>query len=276
MRYRNLKALTIVSALAIPMLAAWTAEAQTDAATQRYLLARATYYTPTTSGLRTFDCKVSTDWRAFLSRAAGKEIADDNPAVKYLNSVNITVHDTLRSKAEVHWDESTPAPENLQGATAQMRDGVRQMLEGYFQSWNGFLNGTMVPAPDPSTKISISTDGTHLAAAATNTSLDEDFDKNMLLTRAHILMKDSSDTIVFPSFLESPRGRIIAELRSEVRQPPTAPPVYITMSAKYQTVGGYDIPSTLHFDVQNAAQLDFALTGCVVNAATPAAETKKP
>jgi len=275
MRYRNLKALVVMPAVVMLLLTASSAGTQADAAMQRYLLARATYYTPTADGLRTFDCKVSADWKDFLSRASGKDIGEDHPAVKYLNSVNITVHNTLRSKAEVHWGETAPAPANLQDGTTKMREGIAQMLEGYFQSWNAYLNGAMVPLPDKSTKISFTPEGTHLAAIAPKMSVDEDFDKNMLLTRVHVLT-DGNDTIAMPTFTDTARGRTISEVRSEVRQPQTAPPVYITLAAKYQTVAGYEIPSVLHFEVQNVTQLDFALTGCVVNTASPAAETNKP
>ena len=100
--------------------------------------------------------------------------------------------------------------------------------------------------------------------AAGGTKLDEDYDSNMLLTKAHVLM-DESDVIASPTFSDTPRGRIISEVKSEVRQPPTAPPVFVTMSAKYQTIGGYEIPSVLHFEVRNLLQIDFALNGCKVN-----------
>jgi hypothetical protein len=254
-----------VLALALLCLSPLYVGAQAKTPAERLALARATYYTPTTDGLRTFDCQVSTNWKDFLTRAnSGKDIADDNPLLKYLNSATITLHNALWSSAEVRWSEATPAPENLQESAAKMKEGITKMLDGYFKSWNAYLNGTMVPVPDKSTTISSTPDGIHLSAGGGGTKLDEDYDSNMLLTKAHVLM-DESDVIASPTFSDTPRGRIISEVKSEVRQPPTAPPVFVTMSAKYQTIGGYEIPSVLHFEVRNLLQIDFALNGCKVN-----------
>ena len=65
MRYRNSKALIVMPAVVMLLLTASSAGAQADAAMQRYLLARATYYTPTADGLRTFDCNYPPIGRIF-------------------------------------------------------------------------------------------------------------------------------------------------------------------------------------------------------------------
>jgi len=237
----------------------------------RLVTARALYYTPTTAGLGSFGCKVAVDWKNVLNTASSKEIKDDNPFLVYLNSVHLALNDTLRGNGALEWSETTAPSEPVKDATAKMKEGLGQMVSGFFDSWNGFLNGTMVPAPDRTTTLTPQNAGIHLHAEQGQTVLDEDYDENMLLTNIHVV-SGTIDAKVAPVFSDTPDGRIISSIQGEYRQPATAPPVYLTMGIEYGQVSGYRLPTKIRYQVKNVLQMDINLSDCTVKPIEKAAK----
>jgi hypothetical protein len=158
--------------------------AQDKAARDRLFAAHAQYYTPTASGLKSFRCEATIDWRTMLTRLSGTEISEDNPVLKYLQTVRLSVVDQLKGKGSLEWNDTAVPPNGKEAAMKQMREGLQTMVGGFFQSWNGYMNGSMVPLPDDSVEVTTAGAGIHLHAAPGNTNFDEDFDKDMLLTQA--------------------------------------------------------------------------------------------
>jgi hypothetical protein len=240
---------------------------QKPSLTDRLVAARALYYTPTTAGLKSFGCHVSFDWKAFLSKATGKDIQDDNAFLQYLAAGQMSVKDNLRGSGELEWSNTATPAKGLEEPAAKMQKGLGDMFDGFFKSWNAYLNGSMVPVPDKTVTITRNGDGIHLHAAYAPMIIDEDFDKNMLLTQAHVVDPDM-DVIASPIFTDTPDGRLVAEIHSEVRQPASAPPTFLDISVVYQQVGAYRLPSTIHYDIKNVGQMDFKLSDCTVNSET--------
>lgn len=251
---------------ALPTLALLSQAAlpQSPKLEDRLVAARALYYTPTTAGLESFGCKVSIDWKGFLANASGKEIKDDNPALKYLNSVQLTTQDRLRGGGSLEWSSAEAPSGTLQEALMKMKGGVEGMFSGFYQLWNPYLNGSMVPRPDKNTRLTQQDAGIHLHAATGTTSLDEDYDRNMLLTSVDATT-ESNEVKTTPVYSDTPDGRVIAEIRSEYRQPATAPPTYFNLTVTYQSVGGYRIPAIIRYAIKNVMQTDFNLTDCTIN-----------
>jgi hypothetical protein len=248
--------------LALPALT--YAQAQKTPAAQ-LIDARATYYTPTTAGLRSLHCDIGFDWKAFLTEAGGKPVADDNPAVTYLKTVHLAVDDSLQGQGTLAWHETAPA-NDMRANVDQLHTAFAQILSGFFQSWNQFMNGSMVPAPDATTTVTRAGEGLHLAGTTSSTKVDEDFDKNMLLTNAHVVLP-TADVILHPTYTDTPDGRIISAIDSEYRQPPTAPPVHLIMGIEYQQVSGFRIPATLHINLVNSGKFSFTFDNCSVGKA---------
>jgi len=71
----------------IPCLCSTQIHAQDKAARDRLFAAHAQYYTPTASGLKSFRCEATIDWKAMLTRFSGTAIPEDNPKLKYLQTV---------------------------------------------------------------------------------------------------------------------------------------------------------------------------------------------
>ena len=122
------------------------------------------------------------------------------------------------------------------------------MLVGFFQTWNGFMNGAMVPDPDSSTEVTRSGGGVHLHGGDATTTLDESFDRDMTLTEYHVVTK-AMDVMMYPTYTPTPDGKIISSVRSVYRVS-NAPGTELTMSVTYNTIDSFRIPAQLLVDVR--------------------------
>lgn len=229
----------------------------------RLLSARATYYTPTSAGLRGFHCTLNMDWPR-LFQGFGNPIAEDNPAMHYLRSVRLSVSDSLRGEGQLEWADTSTPPDAFAKGGAQMRDGLKQMMTGFFKSWNAYMNGGMVPVPDDTVTLTQNADGLRLHTANSQFDVTEDFDNNVLLKQAHVLTSEM-DILALPAYDQTPEGLRIASIASTIRQPKTAPPVLSTMTIKYAPVSGYQIPNFIGINIQNVGNFDFPLSNCAVD-----------
>ena len=110
------------------------------------------------------------------------------------------------------------------------------MISGFYQSWNQFVNGGMVPAPDTSTTETNTADGgLHMHGSDATTVFDEDFDKNMLLLSAHVVMTNLDNT-AYPTYEASTEGLRVNKVHNVLHQPPTAPAQDVSMAVTYMPV----------------------------------------
>jgi len=257
---KNLLLLALVFLSAMPLLA------QDKEAHDRLVAAHAQYYTPTASGLKSFQCEASIDWKAMLSRFAGTDIPDDNPALKLLQTVHLSVTDDLHAGGSLQWTNPAEIPNERKAGLQQMQDGLQTSVVGFFQSWNAYMNGRMVPFPDRTVTVTPSGTGVHLSGSAKNTTFDEDFDKNMLLTQA-LVVSPSLKVLATPTFKATPDGLVVSSVLSQVHQPPDAPEIDATYRIEYAKVESYQIPSRVIFDVKNAGLIEIGFSSCKVTVA---------
>jgi hypothetical protein len=243
--------------------------AQDKAARDRLFAAHAQYYTPTTSGLKSFRCEATIDWKAMLTRFSGKEIPEDNPMLKYLRTVHLSVVDQLKGKGSLEWNDTFVPPEEKEAAAKQMRDGLQTMVGGFFQSWNGYMNGSMVPLPDNSVEVTTAGTGIHLHGTPGDTNFDEDFDKDVLLTQV-VVDNPQMKVVAIPTYVRTEDGLIISAVSSRVNQPPSAAPMDVTFRVEYAKVGSFQIPSHVVYDIKNVGVIEIAFNACRVSVADPA------
>ncbi len=255
---RILLACTASACLACALL-----PAQEKSPRERLAAAHAQYYTPTTAGLKSFHCDATVDWKGMLSRFSGKDIADDNPMLVYLNSARLTISDDLHGKGEMQWTEGGAPPAGKEAAAKQISEGFRQVVEGFFQSWNPFMNGGMVPYPDHTVEITPSGDGLHLSGKTGDVQVDEDFDKNMLLTQA-LVIGPQMHVLATPVYARTADGLVVSSVASQVHQPPDAPETDITFQIEYAKVDSFQIPSHVVFDIKNVGIMEFRTSNCEV------------
>jgi hypothetical protein len=237
--------------------------AATSPGTAKLTSARALYYTPTTQGLQSFHCTVDFDWKDMLTRYSGGAVPDDNPFLQYLRSVHLAVSDDLRGTGQLEWTTSAAAPAGQEESAAKMKEGMQQMMNGFFSSWNAYMNGNMVPAPDATTTVTETPDGLRMHATAPEADVTELFDKNMLLTEAHVV-QPSSDVFAYPTYIDSPDGRVVSAIRTVYRQPPTAPPAELTLSISYTSVQNFRLPESLNYQLKNIGAFAFKFSACSV------------
>jgi hypothetical protein len=128
------------------------------------------------------------------------------------------------------------------------------------------MNGSMVPLPDDTVTVTDSGEGVHLSGSSQGTSFDEDYDKNMLLTRVQVA-SPSLTVLALPTYASSDDGLLLSSVTSQVHQPPTAPAVEAIFRIEYAKVEAYQIPSHLIFDVKNTGLIEIGLSGCKVKVA---------
>jgi len=258
--------------IALGCLCFASAQAQDKAAKDRLYAAHAQYYTPTTRGLQSFHCAATVDWQAMLSRTNGIDIPESNPFLKYLNSVQLSVADELKGKGSMDWTSTTAPPEGKEEALAKIRDGMQSMLFGFFQTWNAYVNGGMVPLPDDTITVATAGTGVHLSGGSSGITIDEDFDVNMLLTQAIVVTPDLR-VVATPTYATSPEGLLISAVASQVSQPPNAPQSEADFRVEYAKVDAFQIPSHVVFDIKNVGVIDVRFSACQVSVADWA---KKP
>lgn len=258
--------------LLIGFVSGASALAQDSAARNRMFAAHAQYYTPTASGLKSFQCETTIDWKATLGRFSGTEISDENPFLKYLQTVHLSVTDQLKGKGTMEWTSASAPPAGKEEGANEMRDGFQTMVAGFFQTWNQYMNGSMVPLPDSSVTVTRAGDGVHLSGTTNDTKIDEDFDKNMLLTQV-LVVSPATKVLAMPSYVSTPDGLLVTAVTSQVNQPPSAPQTQIVFRVEYAKVDSFQIPSHVVFDIKNVGLFEFNFSGCQVSVAD---QGKKP
>jgi hypothetical protein len=188
----------------------------------------------------------------------------------YLSTVHLSVTDNLRGAGDLEWVDATAAPDAMKANIDAMHSGLEQMFSGFFQSWNPYMNGTMVPAPDATTIVTQVGDEIKLHAESNTFALDELLDKNLLLTQVHVVTP-GTDVFAYPTYADTPDGRLVSSVRSTVRQPPSAPPLEVTMSATYAKVQSFRLPATVSFEVKNVGTFVLNLSACTVQTSSKSA-----
>ena len=245
-----------------------SALAQDKAAINRLSLAHGQYYTPTASGLKSFRCDATIDWKALLERL-GAKVPEDDPWLKYLQSVHLSVVDQLKGTGSMEWSDTAVPPAGKDQNVQQTRGGLQTMFEGFFQSWNAYMNGGMVPLPDKTVEVTTEGMRTHLHGESTNLKLDEDYDENMLLIKA-VVESPEMKVVAVPTYVRTDDGLIVSTVVSQVNQPPSAAPVQVTLRVAYTKVDSFQIPSHVVYDVKNVAVIEVGFSGCQVSTADSA------
>ena len=237
--------------------------------TAKLSAARALYYTPTTRGLQSFHCTVDFDWKDMLTRYSSATVPDDNPFLQYLRTVHLAISDDLKGTGQLEWTAALAPPAGQETSAAKLKEGMQQMMTGFFSSWNAYMNGNMVPAPDATTTVAETPDGMRMHATAADTDVTELFDKNLLLTEAHVV-QPTSDVYAYPTYVDTTDGRIVSSIRTVYRQPPTAAPAELTLNIAYAPVESFRLPQLLSYELKNVGAFAFKFSACSVQTAAKA------
>jgi len=222
---------------------------------------RMLYYTPTTAGLRSFSCDARLDWHGILERAsAGKTIPADAPAVVYLNKVKISFTATMDGKSNIDWTQPTGEFPGEVSSYNQMKGGVQQMLQGFFQFWAPNINGTLLPGPKDDFRLVAENGGYRIYVSDAENSVEEVVDHDRVFKELHVKTPSMAGDFAL-TFSPSPEGLKITGADGNVSQNGGAP-AHIRFGLDYQPVGGFQVPRNVSMEVVNVGRFDYIFENC--------------
>ena len=71
------------------------------------------------------------DWNKLFQSLGGAELPKDNPYLVYLQKAHITFVDPIAGTPEMKWESSEVVPAGKEESLNQVREGLKQMLEGF-------------------------------------------------------------------------------------------------------------------------------------------------
>jgi hypothetical protein len=229
--------------------------------TQMLTAAKSQYYNLRAAGLKSFTCNVDIDWNALFTSINGKPLAPDGEMMKFLTGSLLSAHADLDGKTQVTWSNPGTPPEAIAKNANQIRDGLRQTLEGFFQAWMPSMNGGLVPVSPSSVKATpagfVISDGS--ASETDEITMDKKYVISRLYNKSSTLIADMTT-----GFTASPKGLVMTRLDGTYQQPPTAPGTHVLMSATFQPVDTFQLPGSLVFTVDNVATFKMQMVGCKV------------
>jgi len=251
-----------IVAIGVPANAqALTGKAQTELLSN----ARAQYYNLSFLGLKSFSCSVDDiDWNSIIMQTAGSTIPADNPVMVYLTKSRLLVKETVASGAEITWANTGTPPAAAVDSTSQMRELIKQLLDGFFHLWMPNITGELFPGEVTGVRA---TDKGYLVTENNPKDKSSDtmtFDKAMLLSHISSISVDGSSESDM-KYAKTPQGWLLSAIEEvDTEKSPSVPPNYITMQADYQQVDGFQLPGALALTIKGLVTVKLKLSGCVV------------
>jgi hypothetical protein len=244
------------------------AKADTNAA----FLAKASqlYYSSFKAGLQGFDCQVHPDWRTLVSSQQDSAVADDDPRIALLKSVNMTLHGRLTGGSSLDWNlpqaSAKPLNKDLIDLLNSMHQASDRTLTGFMQFWSPFIDGSVIPATSDGLEITHSVKGHTLHADQEGTSLTEILDSNLVMQQFNVATQGAKIDFS-PRYKSTGQGLLVNGFQARIQSPSDPPDQAEQMHVEidYQTVSGYPIPSRISMEVIGTGKSDFTLDGCKVN-----------
>lgn len=229
--------------------------------TQLLNTARSQYYNLRAAGLKGFSCNASVDWDALFTSINGKTPPADDPMVQYLQGSHLSVTSDLGSHPNISWVSAGTPPKDREQNANQLVNGLKQTLDGFFQSWMPSLNGTLITLTPSSVKATATG---YVIVDGTSKAIDElTLDKKLVihhLSTTSAKINGELDTTYTPSA----KGLLLTKLDGTYQASADGPATHVTMSATFQPVESFQLPDSLTFVVANVATFKMRLVDCTV------------
>lgn len=230
--------------------------------------AEALYYSMP-KDLASFDCAVHPEWRdVFAIANPSVYIRDNDPRLRLLDSVKITMHAAMRQGSTIHWEAPATHRPVLNREQADllesMHKATEQTLLGFLQFWKLFVDGSTIPTPRQTIEIVASEEGgRRIRSELGSASVMERFDQQMLLKELDI--ETASSTLEFaPTYVSTSKGMLAVGIGARIRQKPAGAekPQTMRVALDYAEVDGVWLPSRLDMTVAGTGTFNFRLDGC--------------
>lgn len=242
--------------------------------------AAASYYSAVRPGpahgvLESFQCNIQPDWPKLLAamdkatgQASAESVASNDPRLALLAPITISVTAEINGRSTLNWNQPEQTDENANGTLELAHQTVQHALEGFFQFWTPFINGTIVPKTSEGIEIHQTAQNLTLHAQMSDQNLNEIFAPDLTLREFNVSM--SGVRIRFnPAFENTPEGLLVKTFDSHIQLPGTPPPPErgMQVALEYQAVQGFQLPAHLSIDVDHTGHAGFAFSGCTVQTA---------
>jgi hypothetical protein len=202
--------------------------------------ARARYYNVAARGAKEFRCSVAPNWKKFLASTHNKAFPDDDPFLKRLNLLRFELEANLTDEAKV--TPSTLGPIVLDDNLMQLITGVKQTVQGFFESWRGF----MITNPFDGCDVDSLEEGpdnyrisAKLPGFDAKTVMSKDFTISEVLANY-----GGSKVRVAPRFTGTNEGLLLDSVTNEIDGGKTR----LVETIEYAEVQGLKLPSIVHID----------------------------
>ncbi len=226
--------------------------------------------------LESFQCNVQPEWPTLLAamdnatgRSSVGSVAPNDPRLALLTPVTISVTSEINGRSTLNWNQPAesgqPQDESTTATLDLAHQTVQHALEGFFQFWTPFINGTIVPKTSKGIQVHHSAQGITLHAELRDQNLNEIFSPDFTLREFNVSM--SGVHIRFnPTFATTQEGLLVKTFDAHIQMPGSPPPPErgMQVALEYQTVRGFELPSHLSIDVDRTGHAGFTFSGCTV------------
>jgi hypothetical protein len=203
--------------------------------------ADAAYYIPQNLGLKSFKCTIQPNWAKFISDRAQLSLVQ---GVEYSAAIDDQGAATVTA---FRTDEAAIDP-----SVNQIVDGVKQTIEGFFQTWNNMvLSGLFSPATDGSFVFSTDMTGYHLSQKTADTDSELTLTKDALIIAMRVITGGST-VVMQPKYTKTDQGLLLIALNSDITTGDSSEKV--NFQIQYQLVEGIEMPALVAYQVTLPAQ----------------------
>jgi hypothetical protein len=224
--------------------------------------ARDNSYTLQILGLNSFQVNIEPNWKQFAENMkSSMTISEQRMAA--LSLVQCTVVFNSRGEATVT-PYSTDGKE-IDHIVDESVGGIRQMVEGFYQTWSAMVFTSVFPDPSDTTfKMEERADGYLFTGSGQTAGQDFILNKEYLLTSMKVLSGGTS-VLMRPKYTKIEKGLLLTGIDSDINNGAQL----ISIEIQYQPVGGFQLPSHVWFKVtspnQPAILIDIGFTKYQLN-----------
>ena len=229
--------------------------------------------------LEHFQCSVQPEWPTLLAaidkatgHGSGAPTPND-PRLALLTPITITENVDVDGHSTLEWNQPAVTAQSADAAASEMLDHAHQTvehaLEGFFQFWTPFMNGTIIPATSNGIEITHTDAGYVVHAELSDQKLNEVFSNDWRLKEFNVSMSGVAIRFM-PTFDSTSEGLLVKAFDARIQLPgaTSAPERQMQVALDYQTVQGFELPSHLALDVSGIGRASFVFSGCTVQAAS--------
>jgi len=229
------------------------------------------YYSSTRAGLSGFDCTIHPDWRTVFAGAnKGETIAEDDPRIALLKTVNITLHARMKGGSTIDWVAPSSPDKPLDKSSTDLLDGmhqgIQQVLQGFMQFWTPFVDGSAVPDSAAGLEITHTPTVHTIHVKQGDTEVTEIMSKDLVLEQFNVTVNGASIKRA-PAYKPTAQGLLVNGFVAHILPAGAAPSQAqdMTVGIEYQALGGLTIPSQVNIDVVGSGTFNLAFDACATN-----------